>query len=99
MISQEVEKFYQQVRIEQTGPVVAKLRSRLEELVIQDFPRNHNGFSPAQVEAMEKTLLRAAHRIAHPMIMKIKDREADTDTRTQTIDLLREIFGLEDEEP
>ena len=99
MISQEVEKFYQQVRIEQTGPVVAKLRSRLEELVTQDFPRNHNGFSPAQVAAMEKTLLQAAHRIAHPMIMKIKDRKADTDTRTQTIELLREIFNLEDEEP
>ena len=33
------------------------------------------------------------------MIMKIKDREADADTRTQTVELLREIFDLEDEEP
>ncbi len=99
LIAQEVENFFQRVRIEQTGPVVAKLRSRLEQLVVQDFPRNHNGLSPEQVEEIEKTLVRAAHRIAHPMIMKIKDREADADTRTQTVELLREIFDLEDEEP
>ena len=67
LIAQEVENFFQRVRIEQTGPVVAKLRSRLEQLVVQDFPRNHNGLSPEQVEEIEKTLVRGGspHRPPH----------------------------------
>lgn len=98
LIQQEVDKFFQWLHIERTGPVISRLRTRLEDMVVQDLRKNQNGFTPEQVAEVEKMLLRAAHRIAHPMIMKIKDRGADSMTRGQTVELLRQIFQLEEDE-
>jgi hypothetical protein len=47
---------------------------------------------------MERTMLRAAHRIAHPLLVQIKSASRNPDLRTTPADVVAEAFELKDEE-
>jgi glutamyl-tRNA reductase len=96
IVEEEVSKFFARLRLNRSGPVIAQLRKSVEELCLEELHRNRNGMDPDQYRQLERILLRAAHKFAHPLIASLKDPEQSPEKRLQHIELLRQAFSLDD---
>lgn len=97
IVEEEVVKFSRRLTSIQTGPVISRLRKKVEELCLEELETNRNGFSREQTEQLERLLLRVAHRVAHPLIIKLKDSEQPARERLHNLELMKQIFSLDDD--
>ncbi len=98
IIQQEVHNFALSLQHRQIGPLVRSFRHRLEEICLDELGRERDSLSEADYKRMERTMLRAAHRIAHPLLVQIKNANRNPDLRTTPADVIAEAFELEDDE-
>lgn len=97
IILQEVENYYQRLAINRTGPLIANLRRRLEEVCLLELERHGGNLDPAQQEVVAQMLKRTAHRVAHPFILKLKETDADSSRYLHNRELIKQVFDLDDE--
>ncbi len=98
IINQEVENYVRRLSANHIGPLIADLRRRMEEICLQELDRHSGSLEEAQLELMERILKRTAHRLAHPLILKIKETDSSPSRRLHNLELIKQVFDL-DEDP
>ncbi len=94
IVEQEVGKYVHRHAVQQLGPLVQALRTRFEQICLQDFQSTAIGLDDTQKARVRKHMSQAAHRLAHPLIMEIK-RCADEQADGREIDLIMRLFQLD----
>lgn len=95
IVSQEVDNYIRLLHQKDLGPLVQSLRERIEGICLEDLRRKKGSMSPEEYERLERVLKRAARRVAHPLIQKLKAAEENPDLIAQNIKVLRQAFNLE----
>jgi len=98
IIERAVEIFENLQSVRDVGPVVKCLRNRIEEICLEELAKNRNGFTTQEFERLQKIMRRAAHRIAHPLLVQIKKGHENPVRRIHAIDMIREAFELPEQE-
>ncbi len=97
IVRQEVENYIQRLTVNQTGPLIAGLRHRLEALCLKELERNAGHLDEAHYQLVEKILKRTAHRVAHPLILKLKENDANTTRRVHNLEMIKQVFDLDED--
>lgn len=98
IINEEVENFLRRTSRRQLGSLVGTLRERIEQICLEELEKERRQLPFPDAERVERILRRAAHRIAHPLMMEIKRNPPDRTRRADSQELLRRAFRL-DEDP
>lgn len=98
IIEEELRNFRLCARTQELGPVIGELRRRLEELCLEELRREGTRFSPEERTVLERMFRRAAHRIAHPLIVKMKESCRHPLQNVDPLEFLAEAFQLPKEE-
>ena len=98
IIQQEVHNFAHSLLHRRIGPLASSFRRKLEEICLEELGKERDSLSQADYTRMERTMLRAAHRIAHPLLLQIKSASRNPDLRTGPAEVIADAFELEDEE-
>jgi glutamyl-tRNA reductase len=97
IVDEEVVKFFQRLSRNQLGPLISELRTRVEELCLEDLKKSRNGMAPEVYEQAERMLLRAAHKVAHPLIVGLKETQQRPGQQIEKIEMFKQIFSLDKE--
>ena len=98
IVDRETGNYMSQLSTRSAGPLIHSLRHRIEEICLEELKSNHKSLDPQEYKRLDKALRSTAHRIAHPFIREIRQADEDPTRRLQKIQLLRNIFRL-DEDP
>ncbi|MGH9339053.1 MAG: glutamyl-tRNA reductase [Acidobacteriota bacterium] len=98
IVNEEVELFLKQSRSNNMGPLISALRQRIEEICLEDLEVSKNSLSPEEYERQKGALVRAAHKIAHPLIVQLKETSQDPEECHYHLRMIRKVFDL-DEKP
>ncbi|UCF35320.1 MAG: glutamyl-tRNA reductase [Acidobacteriota bacterium] len=98
IIVQEVGNFSNILSQRNLGPLVKSLRTRLETICLEELGRDKGGLTDADYEKVQRIMLRAAHRIAHPLMMEIKKAQSNPSQQYHKVEMIREAFDLDDSE-
>lgn len=96
IVEQEVRSFVHRSATHNHADLIVAMRQRIEEICLKELERRRNSLNPEEFERLERTLRRAAARIAHPLIVQIKKPETDGTRREYYVELLRDVFDLEE---
>ncbi|GAB4250462.1 MAG: glutamyl-tRNA reductase [Acidobacteriota bacterium] len=94
IIEEELRNFRLCARTQELGPIIGGLRRRLEELCLEELQRESARFSPEERAVLERMFRRAAHRVAHPLIVKMKESCRDPLPNVDPLEFLAEAFRL-----
>lgn len=95
IIQQEVENFRRQFENRKIGPIIRSLRERIEEMCLMELQKDRARLSDEEYEKLEKVLRKTAHRLAHPLIQKVKHLERDPGGESGEIAVIRKLFDLD----
>jgi glutamyl-tRNA reductase len=98
LVSEEVGKFLQRQSSRNNGSLAGQLRSRVESICLEELEKHRQNLQPAEYERLERILINSAHKIAHPLIMQIKNADPDLREEKSRLDFIRKAFGLNEEE-
>ncbi len=98
IVVEEVSNYIKQVSARSVGPLASTLRSRIEDMCLEELENRRHQLSPEEYERMEKALKKTAHKIAHPLITHLRDPDETPSQRLYKIELFKKMFRL-DEEP
>lgn len=98
IIEQAVDLFQNMESVRDVGPLVSCLRQKIESICLDELDKSRNGFTPQECERIEKMMLRTAHRIAHPLLVQMKRGHENPNRHIHNLAMIREAFGLTDEE-
>lgn len=94
IVAQEVENYFQSVHRNQVGPLIGNLRSRIEEICLEELEGSRSSLSQQDYQRLERAMLRAAHRIAHPLIMEIKRANESSGPDQLEANLFKKLLDL-----
>lgn len=94
IVEEEVDKFFDRRSLAQVGPLAEALRARFEELCMADFEPLAKGMTETEKERLRRRLLRSAHRLAHPLIVEVRNIN-DPRKRSRQIDTLSRVYRLD----
>ncbi len=95
IISQEVENYVRRLSVNNTGPVIAGLRRRMEEICLEELERGGSALDEKEYELVQRIVKRSAHRLAHPLILRLKDGNCSESRHRHHLELIREAFELD----
>ncbi len=98
IVKEEVENFFRRLSTNPVGPLISSLRNRVEEICLEELEKNRHTMSPDQYAQTERILRLTAHRLAHPLIMKLKETHGNPGRRLHNIELIKEVFDLDEKE-
>ncbi|TWU03354.1 glutamyl-tRNA reductase [Neorhodopirellula pilleata] len=100
ILDEEVERFFESLQQRATGPVIAQLRRRAEEVKTAELQRllgKLNGATdPAVTKEIEKSFDRLTNKLLHPPMASLRDDAAAGHSRG-LLEALRHLFNLGDE--
>lgn len=96
IVEEEVRNYLRRLSAADAGPLISALRTRIEDICLEELRGQRNSFDPEQYQRLEKILRRSAHKIAHPVITQIKRTDESSD-RVYIIDVIKKIFRLDEE--
>jgi glutamyl-tRNA reductase len=100
IVEQEVDSFQQRLRSLDVGPVVAQIRSRIDEICrteLERFLRRTGPHNEQQTEQLQAMIQRIAGKIAHPLVIQVRASQQDPDHQRAYLETLRRIFSLQKE--
>jgi glutamyl-tRNA reductase len=98
IISEEVRSFALGCRRRGVGPVVRSFRRRLESICLEELAKDRDSFSPEDYRRFERIILRAAHRIAHPLLVQMKKDQDGSSGRADAVRVVAEAFEIDESE-
>jgi glutamyl-tRNA reductase len=98
LVSEEVAKFLQRQASRNNGSLAGQLRSRVEGICLDELEKHRHSLQPSEYEKLERILISTARKIAHPLIMQIKNADPDVAAEKSRADIIRQAFGLNEEE-
>lgn len=98
IIREEVANYLHYRSTQDLGPVMQGLRSRLEEICLEELSRNKNAFRPEDQSRVEEILRRTAKKLAHPLMVELKRPGISPSQRLHNLEMIKKIFDLDEEE-
>jgi glutamyl-tRNA reductase len=98
IVVEEVSNYINQMSARSVGPLASTLRSRIEEMCLEELQDRRHQFRDEEYKRMEMLLKKAAHKIAHPLITHLRDHDENPNHRLYKIELFKKMFRL-DEKP
>jgi glutamyl-tRNA reductase len=98
IVDQEVQAFCTKLRSLEVAPVVMQVQGRIEEICqteLQRCLRKIGPQEPKHVQELEMMISRIAGKIAHPLVMQLRNGREDSNESTY-IDLIKRIFKTKD---
>ncbi len=99
IVIEEVQDYLRRVSTSDVGPIISKLRRRIEEICLSELERNQDSLTAAERQQLEKVMVKAARKIAHPLIMQIKYPGESPHLHSYRIEILKKAFQLDDDNP
>ncbi len=78
------------------GPLVKSFRQKLESICLEELGKDEKGFTVEDREKVERLFLRAAHRIAHPLIREMKKGDENPNRQFHNLEMIKKAFNLKD---
>lgn len=97
IVQSEVMQFQQSLRAMDIGPTIGALRQKLQQVARAEMERQRKrlgSLSPEQEAAIEALLLSTVNKISHPVLNQMRRSYELSDS--ETVQALRDIFGLEE---
>jgi glutamyl-tRNA reductase len=98
IIVEEVEVYARRAATRNVGGLVAALRTRIEEICLEEVEKNRAQLTPDEYERGTRMARTTAHRLAHPFIVQLKNPDGNLDRYQHEIDLIKKAFRLRDKE-
>ena len=100
IIEQEVQAFWWKAKLMDVGPVAKQVQGRIEEICKTELEKSLKKIGPQepkQVQELERMISRIAGKIAHPLLMQLRnDPESLDDSAAK--ELIKRIFKTKDAE-
>jgi len=100
IVDQEVQAFYARLKTKEVGPVVMQVQGRIEEICKTELQRYVNKIGaqePKQVQELEHMISRIAAKIAHPLVMQLRNGQ-ESPSESAYADLIKRLFKTKDSE-
>ncbi len=100
IVDQEVASFCAKIKTLKVAPVVMQVQGRIEEICqteLQRYLRKTGPQEPKQVQELESMISRIAAKIAHPLVMQLRNGH-DSVNQTAYMDLINRIYKTKDQE-
>ncbi len=98
IVEQEVQAFYTRLKSKEVGPVVAQVQGRIEEICKTELQRYVNKMGPQepkQVQELERMISRIAAKIAHPLVVQLRNGQ-ESPGESAYADLIRRLLKKKD---
>jgi glutamyl-tRNA reductase len=98
IIAEEVERMLARLKSREVTPTIVRLQEQLEQLRVAEMEKIRGRLgplTPQQEEALEALTRGLIAKIAHAPITELRKRAGDPDG-TQTVELIRRVFRLEE---
>jgi glutamyl-tRNA reductase len=95
IIGEEVRSFTLGCRRRGLGPVVQSFRRRLEAICLEELEKDRDSFSAEDYRRFERIMLRAAHRIAHPLLVQMKKDQKGSGEGSEAVRIVAEAFEID----
>jgi glutamyl-tRNA reductase len=98
IVADETERFMHDFYHRATGPIIQRLREEwhaIRRLEMEVLEKRLKHLSPADVQAVEKSIERIINKLLHPPLTALRD-EAKAGTPHGLLHALKRLFGLED---
>ncbi len=97
IIDEEVDAFCARIKSHDVGPVVAQLRDRIEEICRSELDRYMKRAGPhdeRETQELEWMVSRIAGKIAHPLVMQLRNSHHSPTHREAYLETIKRIFKL-----
>jgi glutamyl-tRNA reductase len=97
IVEEEVEAFCARIRARDVGPVVAQLQDKISDICKSELHRYINRNGPRddrETQELEWMVTRIANKIAHPMVVQLRNTHHNPTHREIYVDAIKRIFGL-----
>jgi len=98
IVREEVRNFVQMMDRRNVGPLIHSLRRKLEKICLDELGREKENFTREDYQRIEKLMLRAAHRIAHPLMLQMKEGGKHPEHPSDPVHVISNAFQLDGEE-
>jgi glutamyl-tRNA reductase len=98
IVEQEVQGYCSKLASIKVAPVVMRVQGRIEEICQMELQRYLKKLAPQearQVQELELMISRIAAKIAHPLVMQLRDGENPVN-QSAYVDLIKRIFKMSD---
>jgi glutamyl-tRNA reductase len=98
IVEQEVQTFYSKLASLKVAPVVTRVQDRIEEICQSELQRCLKRIGPQeskQVQELELMISRIAAKIAHPLVMQLRNGQ-DSVNQSAYVDLIKRILKMND---
>ena len=96
IIGEEVENYLMRLDSNHVGPLISALRTRLEEICLEELKKTGNRLNPDEYRRLERLLRKTAHKIAHPLILQIKRLDQNPTRDFYPLEMLKKAFRLDE---
>ena len=97
IVIEEVSNYRKQMSTKSAGALASNLRSRIEEICLEDLKARRSQLTDTEYAQTEKLLKKAAHKIAHPLVVHLKNPDENPTRRLHMMDMFKKIFKLDKE--
>ncbi len=97
IVEEEVEAFCARIKTRDFGPVVAQLQDRISEICrseLQRYMRRTGLRNERETQELEWMVARIANKIAHPLVIQMRNSHHNPTHREIYLDTIRRIFGI-----
>ena len=97
IVVEEVSNYIKQASSRSVGPLASILRSRIEEMCLEELNERRHQLTAEEYQRMAKMLKKTAHKIAHPLITQLRDTDESPGHRLYKIELFKKMFRLDED--
>jgi glutamyl-tRNA reductase len=100
IVDQEVQAYCAKLKTLKVGPVVMQLQNHIEEICRQELQRSLKKIGPQepkQMQELESMISRIAAKIAHPLVVELRNGQESVSASTY-MDMIKRIFKARDTE-
>ncbi len=96
IVSEEVENYLTSLSSNHMGPLISALRTRLEEICLEELKKTRNRLKEDEYRRLERLLRKTAHKIAHPLILEMKHLDQNSTGSCHPLEMLKKAFRLDE---
>jgi glutamyl-tRNA reductase len=101
IIEQEVQTFCQKAKSTEVGPVVQQVQGHIEEICkseLERYLRKTGAMEPKKIQDLETMITRIAGKIAHPLVVQLRNEHRSQNESAAYMDLIKRTFKPKDAE-
>ena len=96
IVDEEVTNYIERVSARSVGPLISALRTRIEEICLEELQEQRHLLNPEEYERLERALKSTARKIAHPLITQLRQPDQNPSRRLYKIELVKKMFRIDD---